>query len=279
MGDVGGFESGIVWRLDGPLARRHRVHVVGSGPRPVVFGHGLGTDQGAWAKVVHDLPADVTALLFDLPGAGPLLPEGFDPDDYRTIAAFADDLLDLLEEVGVTGCTYVGHSVAGMVGALAAIEAPARFARLVLLNASPRYLNDADYLGGFERVDVDGILGTMAANYQAWVAGFAPAAVGAGAPRAVDEFSAGLLAMRPDVTLRIARTIFESDVRALLPMLRVPTALIHSREDIAVPATVGRYLHEHIAGSELFWIDAVGHLPHLSAPGAVGTALRGILNG
>jgi pimeloyl-ACP methyl ester carboxylesterase len=274
-----GSEQGGRWRLDGPLARRYRAKAVGSGPRMVVFGHGLGTDQSAWREVVRDLPSDVTALLFDLPGAGPLLPEGFDPDDYRSLAAFADDLLDLFEEVGVTGCTYVGHSVAGMVGALAAIEAPERFERLVLLNASPRYLNDAGYVGGFERADVDGMLGTMADNYQAWVAGFAPAAIGEASQAAIDEFTAGLLAMRPDVTLRVARTIFESDVRPLLPMLHVPTVLIHSREDMAVPVEVGRYLHAHIAGSELVWIDAVGHLPHLSAPGAVRAAMRGILHG
>lgn len=266
------------WRLDGPLARRHRARTVGSGPRLVVFGHGLGTDQGAWEMVVRQLPADVTALLFDLPGAGPLLPDNFDPDDYRTVAAFADDLLDLLEEVGVLGCTYVGHSVAGMVGVLAAIEAPERFDRLVLLNASPRYLNDGNYVGGFDRADVDGILGRMAANYQSWVAGFAPVAIHDGPQGAVDAFSDGLLAMRPDVTLRIARTIFESDMRALLPMLRVPTALIHSRDDITVPAAVGRYLHDHIATSELVWIDAAGHLPHLSAPRVVGEALRDILD-
>jgi pimeloyl-ACP methyl ester carboxylesterase len=265
-------------RLDGRLARRHRARTIGSGSRLVVFGHGLGTDQGAWEMVVRELPAGVTALLFDLPGAGPLLPEDFDPDDYRTIAAFADDLLDLLEEVGVLGCTYVGHSVAGMVGALAAIESPERFERLVLLNASPRYLNDANYVGGLDRADVEGILRRMSANYQAWVAGFAPAAVHEGPQGAVDAFSDGLLAMRPDVTLRVARTIFESDTRALLPMLRVPTALIHSRDDIIVPAAVGRYLRDHIARSELVWIDAGGHLPHLSAPGAVAGALRDILN-
>lgn len=275
---AGASEPGATWRLDGPLARRHRVHTVGSGPRALVFGHGLGTDQTAWHKVVRHLPADVTALLFDLPGAGPLLPKGFDPDDYRSIAAFADDMLDLFEEVGISSCTYVGHSVAGMMGALAAIEAPDRFERLVLVNASPRYLNDGDYIGGFDRADVDGLLTTMAANYQAWVAGFAPSVVGGGLAQAVDEFSAGLLAMRPDVTLRIARTIFESDVRGLLPMLRVPTVLIHSRSDIAVPETVARHLHDHIAGSELVWIDADGHLPHLSAPGLVAAALRDVLN-
>ena len=48
-------------------------------------------------------------------------------------------------------CIFVGHSVSSMIGVLAAIEEPQRFARLILIGPSPRYINEADYVGGFER--------------------------------------------------------------------------------------------------------------------------------
>lgn len=252
--------------VDGPLARRRRARLIERGSELVVFSHGLGTDQAVWLPIVERLPPRFSALIFDLPGAGPLLPDGFDPDDYRSITRFADDLLDLLDEIGVTHCRYVGHSVSGMIGVLAAIEDPGRFEQLLLLNASPRYLNDGEYQGGFDRADLEGMLGAMASNYQAWVAGFAPLAIAADVPAAVEDFSRGLLAMRPDITVRIARAIFESDVRPLLGQLDVPTVLIHSRSDIAVPPSVAQYLLEHIAGADLAWIEANGHLPHMSAP-------------
>jgi sigma-B regulation protein RsbQ len=266
-------------RLDGPLARRHRARLIGDGCDLLVFSHGLGTDQTAWTPVVQRLPPQFSALLFDLPGAGPLLHYAFDPDRYRSIARFADDLLDLLDEVGVTRCRYVGHSVSGMIGVLAAIEDPGRFSQLLLLNASPRYLNEAGYQGGFDREDLEGLLGAMASNYQAWVAGFAPAAIAADVPAAVEDFSRGLLAMRPDITVRIARAIFESDVRDLLCQLRVPTVLIHSRADIAVPPSVAHYLRDHIAGATLAWIAASGHLPHMSAPAEVADVISRHLTG
>jgi pimeloyl-ACP methyl ester carboxylesterase len=250
-------------------AGRHKVRFLGpSEGRTIVFSHGLGTDQTSWRAVVKHLPPGCRAMLFDLPGAGPLLPLDFDPDAYTSLAPFADDLLRLLDETGVERCVYVGHSVSGMIGALASIEAPERFERLILLNASPRYLNDNDndYIGGFGAADLDGLFGAMSANYQNWVAGFAPLAVGADVPAAVREFSDGLLAMRPDITARIARAIFESDVRHLLHLVQVPTALVHARGDIAVPEAVAHYLHAHIVGSSLEWIEAEGHLPHLSAP-------------
>jgi len=261
------------FRFDGTLARKYRAHAMGSGPEVIVFSHGLGTDQTSWARLLESLPDRYTALLFDLPGAGPLLPDDFDSDNYRTLAPFADDVLALLEEVGVARCTFVGHSVSGMIGVLAAIEDPGRVERLVLLNSSPRYLNDGDYVGGFEPQDLADLFEAMGSNYQAWVAGFAPLAIAAQAPDAVDSFSAGLLAMRPDVMIAISRSIFESDVRALLPALAAPTVLIHSRSDIAVPEAVAHYTHRMIAGSRLVWIDASGHLPHLSAPQEVAGAL------
>jgi sigma-B regulation protein RsbQ len=171
--------------LDGPLARRHRARLAGTGSRVVVFSHGLGTDQTSWHAVLDRLAVPVKAFLYDLPGASALMPEDFDPADYRSIASFADDLLALLDEVGITACDYVGHSVSGMIGALASIEEPARFRQLILINSSPRYLNDEGYVGGFEKADVEALLAAMAANYQAWAAGFAVAAVAADVPQAV----------------------------------------------------------------------------------------------
>jgi pimeloyl-ACP methyl ester carboxylesterase len=215
----------------------------------------------------------VSAFLYDLPGASALMPEDFDPAHYRSIAPFADDLLALLDEVGITECDYVGHSVSGMVGVLASIEEPERFRQLILINSSPRYLNDEGYAGGFERADVEGLLAAMRTNYQAWVAGFAPAAVAADVPWAVEDFSAGLLAMRPDVTVQISRAIFESDVRRLLPLVTVPTVLIHARGDVAVPESVAAYLESSIAGSLLEWIRTPGHMPHLAAPDEVAAVL------
>ena len=53
--------------------------------------------------------------------------------------------------------------------------APERFAGLVLLNASARYLDDPpDYHGGFSRADVEGLLDMMARNDEGWAAAMAP---------------------------------------------------------------------------------------------------------
>jgi sigma-B regulation protein RsbQ len=260
--------------IGGNLAARLQATMLGTAGEHIVFSHGFGTDQTAWGKIAAPLSTGARCVLFDLPGASPLMPADFDERRYRSIAGYADDLLDLLDELEITRCTYVGHSVSAMVGVLASIEAPGRFSKLVLLNASPRYINCPGYVGGFEPQQIEGLLEAMSSNYQAWVAGFSSLVMPAGLPSALVDFSAGLLSMRPDVSARIARMIFEGDIRHVLPQVKVPTLLLQSREDVAVPAEVATYLLSTIAGAELQWIEAVGHLPHMSAPDRVLEVLR-----
>lgn len=259
--------------VKGPRAARHQVCCQGSGNSTIVFSHGFGTDQHAWSAVAPHFAERARCILFDLPGAGPLLPEDFDVRLYGSIASYADDLLDLLDELEIEKCRYVGHSVSGMIGLLAAIEAPHRFDQLLLLNTSPRYLNDEAYVGGFEAVALEQLLTAMAQNYHGWVAGFTPQAIPSGRPEAVDDFAGSLLSMRPEVSVQIARMIFQTDIRTLLPHVHVPTVFLQTRDDIAVPPEASRWMTQQVNGSELVWIDAQGHLPHLSAPDTVIQAL------
>lgn len=253
-------------RLDGPVARRLHATVTGKGPEMVVFMHGLGTDQTVWDGVLRTLPANFSALRYDLPGVSPSSPDAFDAQACRSLAPFADDLISLLEELGLDQCSVVGHSAAGLVAMLASIEAPERFRRLVTINTSPRYIDEPGYVGGFTPTALASQFQAMAEDYQAWVAGFAQVVVPADAPEALASFTGSLSAMRPDVAIAVARLIFAVDQRPLLGAVTVAVDLIHSRSDPAVPAAVGHYLHAHLAGSRLQWIDAAGHLPHLSAP-------------
>jgi sigma-B regulation protein RsbQ len=88
-------------------------------------------------------------------------------------------------------------------------------------------------------------------------------------PELVTAFENSLGALRPDVAIQVARSIFQSDFRNILNQVTDDVLLIHSRNDIAVPASVASYLHEHIAGSRLTNIDAEGHFPHMAAPGEI----------
>lgn len=251
------------------------VRQAGAGKRVFVLGHGFGTDQTAWHKVLPTVTARGTAILYDLPGAGPDGPATWEPDRHRSLHAFADDVAAMLDAEDVERCTYIGHPVSCMIGVIAAIAEPDRFEKLILIGGSPRYLDDGDYRGGFTQPQLDTIYDSMATNYEAWIAGFAPLAVGdAGGRAPVAEFARSLDAIRPDIALATARTIFQSDLRGIVGALDVPAVILQPRADMAVPIEVGHWLRQRWSGSTLDILETSGHLPHLSTPDLVTARLE-----
>ncbi|MEP0916400.1 alpha/beta hydrolase [Leptolyngbya sp. DQ-M1] len=251
---------------------RHHTQVIGQGEQTLVFAHGFGTDQTAWRNQVAAFEPFYRIVLFDHIGAGRSDMNAYSPRRYRSLYSYAEDVLELCAELRLTDVIFVGHSVSGMVGMLAALLDPARFRQLVLISASPRYLNDPadNYIGGFEQFDLDALYAAMSTNYYAWASGFAPLAMrNPERPELAIEFATSLSAIRPDVAQSVARVIFQSDHRAELPKLNVPTVILQANNDIAVPPQVGEYMAEKIPQAELIHIDAEGHLPHLSAPALV----------
>ncbi|XP_077216487.1 putative strigolactone esterase DAD2 [Tasmannia lanceolata] len=251
------------------------VRVVGSGEKILLLSHGFGTDQSAWQRVLPYFIREYKVILYDLVCAGSVNPDNFDFRRYTTLDAYVDDLLEILDTLHVEKCTLVGHSVSAMIGILASIRRPDLFLKLVLVGASPRFLNDKDYVGGFERAEIEEVFSAMEANYEAWVSGFAPLAVGADVPAAVREFTRTLFNMRPDISLFVSRTVFNSDLRGILEMVRVPCCIIQSAKDVSVPVSVAAYLKSHLGGRNTVEIlHTEGHLPHLSAPAVLVQVLR-----
>ncbi|KAK9269868.1 hypothetical protein L1049_025441 [Liquidambar formosana] len=246
----------------------HNVRVLGSGEQMIVLSHGFGTDQSVWKLLVPHLLDDHRVILFDNMGAGSTNPDYFDFDRYSTLEGYAFDLLAILEELQVVSCIFVGHSISGAIGLIASIVRPDLFSKLVMISVSPRYLNDVNYYGGFEREDLDQLFEAMRLNNKAWCGGLAPMAVGGDMDSlAVQEFSRTLFNVRPDIALSVAQTIFKTDLRPALRLVTVPCHIVQSNKDLAVPVEVSEYMHRNIGGESVVEvIVSDGHLPQLSSP-------------
>jgi len=241
----------------------------GVGKQVAVLSHGFGTDQTAWAALRPWFEERFDVVTFDLAGCGPQGAATYDFERHSSMFGYADDLIDILDELDVTRCTYIGHSMSGMIGTIASIARPELFEQLVIIGASPRYLDDDGYIGGFKADDLENLFDSMSANYQAWVAGFAPMVVGVDDREVIADFSRTLFRMRPDIALNTSRTIFNSDLRAMMGQVSRPMSLIQTAVDVAVPVAVGQWLAAAIKGASLDVIDAAGHLPHMTAPAEV----------
>jgi sigma-B regulation protein RsbQ len=162
---------------------------------------------------------------------------------------------------------------------LAAIEAPQYFAKAVLVAATPCYLNEPGYYGGFERADLLALLAEMQGNYETWANMFATLLIGQDQPTALGYELAGYFCHSdPTIAREFAHMSFLADNRADLPHLQLPTLLLQCSDDVAVPAEVGTYLLEHLPQATLITLKATGHCPHLSAPLEVLTAMRDFIS-
>lgn len=259
--------------MDRDVLRENHVEERGAGTVPLVFNHGFGTDRTVWRHVAPRFEDDHRVVTLDT-FVGPGRTDPFDHLRYLTLGGFADDLVAVLDAIDGGPCVYVGHSVAGMVGLLAAIRRPDRFRKLVLLAPSPCYRQLADYDGGWSDAALDAVFATVREAYATWAKAAGPVFIGDAADGTVQEFVACLLRMRPDVALATLVSIFLSDYRSHLARVAVPVTILQIARDPAVPLTVGRYMADRIPCGDLEVLDLGGHLPHLSAPDLTTDAIR-----
>ena len=261
------------------VAARNNVSLSGRrNGRPLLFAHGFGCDQHMWKDVAPAFEDEYRVVLFDHVGAGGSDLSAWSPTKYGTLEGYADDVLELCRELELHDVVFVGHSVSSVIGILAAAKEPARFGKLVLIGPSPRYIDDEDYVGGFAREDIEGLLESLDSNYLGWAQAFAPVIMGNDQPAELqDELTNSFCRTDPEIARHFARVTFLSDNRADLERVTTPTLVLQCAEDVIAPQAVGEYVHRQISGSELVLMEATGHCPNLSAPEETIAAIRDFL--
>jgi sigma-B regulation protein RsbQ len=247
----------------------------------MVFAHGFGCDQAMWRFVAPDFEVDHRVVLFDHVGAGRSDLTAYDPEKYGSLRGYASDIVQICRDLELSDVVLVGHSVSAMIGVLALQEAPELFGAMVMIGPNPRYVDDGDYVGGFSRADIGGLLDALDSNHLGWSAQMAPVIMGnhPDHPELAEELTNSFCRTDPDIARQFARVTFLSDNRADLADVAVPTLVLQCSEDVIAPDVVGTYVHEAVAGSAFTRLAATGHVPHLSAPEETTAAIRAFLTG
>jgi sigma-B regulation protein RsbQ len=254
---------------------KNNVKIVGNVQGPtIMLAHGFGCDQNLWRLVTARLTPEFRVVLFDHVGSGQSDPAAWEPGRYANLQSYADDILDIVRHLDLRDVVFVGHSVAAMMGVLAVAADPSRFAKLVLVTPSPRFINDGEYFGGFSRADIDELLTSLERNYLGWSRSIAPTIVGADQPAELQEELADTFCRTDPACAQVfARTTFLSDNRPDLARVHTPTLIIECAHDALAPREVGAFVHAQITGSTLLTLDATGHCPQLSVPDATADAI------
>ncbi|MBO2008844.1 alpha/beta fold hydrolase [Hymenobacter negativus] len=257
---------------------RFNVRVIGRDKPPLLFCNGFGCNQHVWRYLTAALATNYQLVLFDYIGTGGADLAAYDPTKYASLDGYAQDVVDICRALDLQGATIIGHSVGATIAMLAANAAPEHFTKVVLVAASPCYLNEPGYRGGFDLADVEQLLTLFDAADHSWANPFASLLMGpTNAASAMEELAGFFCEMNPTVACQLARVTFLADNRADVARLNLPTLVLQCTHDIAVPPEVAAYLLHHLPQGTLVQLQAMGHCPHLSAPTETLAALEAFL--
>lgn len=256
------------------LLHRNNINVEGNGTSTLIFSHGFGCDQTMWSYLYRHFTSRFRIVMYDLVGAGQSDLSAYDREKYSSLAGYAEDLNEIIDEYAVGPVIVVGHSVSAMIAALADRRRPGQIAAHVMVGPSPCYIDSDDYVGGFKLEDIHSLLDTLDSNYLGWSSTMAPVIMGApGQPALGEELTNSFCRTEPEIAKQFARVTFMSDNRDDIVGLLTPTLILQSTEDLIAPVAVGEYLHAALPESTLCIVPNVGHCPHMSAPSACSEAM------
>jgi class 3 adenylate cyclase len=246
--------------------------VIGDGSRDVVFSLDWGTHLEAVAErpemsdFVRALVRFSRVLFFDMRGVGmsSSVAEGV------PIESWMDDLVAVMNATGSEKATLVAHGQATQMAVMAAATHPQRVTSLVLINGFARFARADDYRAGMPPNVQKTYVDTIESQ---WGKGTLSSFLGPSVWQRpgvvewwgrVERYSAS-----PRLARARAEAMVDVDVRQLLPLVDVPTLVVHSRDNEYVRVGHGRYLAEHIPGATLLEREVADHWP-LAEPDLVG---------
>jgi len=256
--------------------------VVGNGPRDLVLVPGWVSnidvfwEEPTLARLLTRLASFSRLILFDKRGTG--LSDRV--SDMPTLEVRMDDVRAVMDAVGSQRAALFGYSEGGAMCALFAATYPDRAAALIMGGAFARRTGAPDYPWGpsaeqhlafaeqMERewggaIGIDVRCPSMAHDerYRRWWARWLRASAS------------------PAAAATLMRMNMEIDIRHVLPAVRVPTLLLHSRNDRTIDFGASRYMAEHIPGAKLVELHGIDHVPWGCDSDAIGDEIEEFLTG
>ena len=233
------------------------------GPRgaPVlVLSHALGLSIGMWDAVRPHL-SSLRVLRYDHRGHGA---SPVPPGPYA-ISDLGQDLIRLLDRLGIERVSFCGLSLGGMVGQWLGAHAADRLDRLMLCCTAPKMLRPADYAARAVLVRREGMAPIAETVLGRW---FTPAFF-ADAPELVASIREALLATPVEGYAASCEALAAMDLRDDLPQIAVPTLVVAGENDQATPPEQSRAMAAAIPHAQLVVIPGAPHLASVEQPEAI----------
>ncbi len=258
--------------------------VIGDGPLDLVFITDWVTnlevmwEEPSLARFLRRLSSFSRLICFDKRGCGLSDPVLF--HEGLSAESWIDDTRTVLQAVGSKRTAFLGHAEGGRMAMLHAATCPESTSALVLLDTFACRVRDVDYPWGvpeallprfFELFDVGwgtgGHLSALApslaqdSRFRQWYGRYQRHSMG------------------PTQAASGYRNQFSFDVRPILPSIRVPTLVLHRKDNAYIRADNGRYVAEHIPGAKFVEVAGMDHLFHVGETNVVLDSIEEFLTG
>jgi 3-oxoadipate enol-lactonase len=243
--------------------RRLHADLLGERDRPVLcLVHALASDSGLWAEQVPALlAAGCSVLRIDLRGHGGSTAT---PGPYR-MAELAADVAAVLAALVLPPVHYVGLSLGGMVGQALALDHPGLLRSVVICDALPESLPNADAIWG-PRIRAARAAGSVAPLADGTMERWLTPAFRAARPARWEEIRATVAATDAEGYAASAEAISAFSHVARLPGLAVPALVLCGEDDHAVPPAEGERIARLVPDGRFHAIPGARHLPNVERP-------------
>jgi 3-oxoadipate enol-lactonase len=251
----------VDYRLDGP-----------TGAPVVTLAHSLAATSALWDAQVPALATRYRVLRYDARGHG-----GSDvPPGPYTLAQLAQDLVGLLDALGIADTHVVGLSMGGCAAMTAALAFPRRIRSLILADTTSRYAREtarmwADRIHVAERVGMEPI---VEPTMRIW---FTDRFRERDKP-AVDRVRDMVRRTDPRGYVAAIRAIADVDLTGALAGIRVPTLVLVGRDDPGTPVAMAEVLASRIPRAGLQVLPDAAHCSCVEAADAFNAALIAFLD-
>lgn len=230
--------------------------------------HSLAMDRSFWQPVTDRLAGRASVLTFDCRGHG----GSGKPAGPYTVELFADDLADLMDQVGWRSALVAGASMGGCVSLAFAARHPQRTDGLGLIDTTACYDAMPAWVDRSEKAKTQGLGSLIDFQVTRWFGDAFRAAHPDVVQHSVDVFRRNDVAAYAQTCLMLGAC----DLRTALAGIKTPTAVVVGEEDYATPVKMAEELHRGIAGSTLTVLPGARHLTPLERPGEIAELLLGL---
>jgi class 3 adenylate cyclase/pimeloyl-ACP methyl ester carboxylesterase len=260
----------------------YQVH--GTGDRDLIFvSDWLIHVEAMWdirpfARFLERLAALGRLIVFDMLGSG--LSDPTPPGSGRTLEDWMGDMRAVLDAAESERVALLSFDSAGVMATLFAATYPERTSELILFNSFARLLRDNETAWGVPDEQRDLVLDALAGSWGTGrnLQGFHP-------NRHFDEDELQRwgryerMVMSPGTARSVFSLMLDTDVRHVLPSIRVPTLVIHRQGNVFLPVQFGQYLAENIPGARYIELPGDDHFPFLGDVDALLATIEEFLTG